>query len=130
MFVLLEVLGQLPDALRQDSDLDFCRTGVLIVFAKLLDRLGFRLGIQSSLFRACAFLTEQMGIQDDLPLSTLPARLLRCFSFANSGSSKHKDTTRHRGIGTWTTFVRRMASEIPEHSAEECGEFRETANEP
>ncbi len=54
VFVLLEVFRQLPDAFSKECDLDLGGTGVLLVLAKLLDRLRFRLGVQYDLFRAGA----------------------------------------------------------------------------
>ena len=54
VFVLLEMFCQFPDAFGEECDLDLRRTGVLLVLAKLLDRLRFRLGVQYGLFRASA----------------------------------------------------------------------------
>ena len=54
VFVLLEMFCQFPDAFSKNCDLDLRRTGVLLVLAKLLDRLRLRLGVQYDLFRASA----------------------------------------------------------------------------
>ena len=61
MFVLFEMFSQFPDAFSEERDLDLRRTGVLLVFAKLLDRLRFRFGVQYDLFRACA--VRKWGIE-------------------------------------------------------------------
>ena len=61
MFVLLEMLSQFPDAFGKECDLDLGRTSVLLVLAKLLDRLRFRLGVQYDLFRAGA--VRKWGIE-------------------------------------------------------------------
>ncbi len=65
VFVDPEVFGQFTDSFREDCDLDLGGTGVLFMFAKLLDRLSLDLGFQSFLFRASA--DREFGFLDDLP---------------------------------------------------------------
>lgn len=66
VLVNLEMLCQFPDAVREDRDLDLSRTSILLVLAKLLDRLRLRSGVQS-LSLSCKR-CSQVGFEDDLPL--------------------------------------------------------------
>ena len=72
MLVHFEMLCQLPDPVCKDRDLDFSRTGILLVLAKLLDRLRLRSGFQSLLFHASA--VRKWGLKTIRHYSALPAR--------------------------------------------------------
>jgi hypothetical protein len=41
LFVLLKVFGQVIDALREQRNLDICRTGILFMQLKIANRLCF-----------------------------------------------------------------------------------------
>lgn len=71
VLVNLEMLCQFPDPVRKDCDLDLSRTGILLVLAKLLDRLRLRSGFQSLLFHASA--VRKWGLKTICRYSALPA---------------------------------------------------------
>lgn len=71
VLVNLEMLCQFPDPVRKDRDLDLSRTGILLVLAKLLDRLRLRSGVQSLLFHASA--VRKWGLKTICRYSALPA---------------------------------------------------------
>ena len=73
VLVHLEMLCQFSDPVRKDRDLDLSRTGILLVLAKLLDRLRLRSGVQSLLFRANA--VSKWGLKTICRYSALPALL-------------------------------------------------------
>lgn len=71
VLVNLEMLCQFPDPVRKDRDLDLSRTGILLVLAKLLDRLRLRSCVQSLLFHASA--VRKWGLKTICHYSALPA---------------------------------------------------------
>ena len=94
VLVNLEVFSKFPDPFRQNCDLDLGGTSILLVLAKLLDRLRLSLGFQSFLFRASA--VRKFGFVDDLPLLRPASAFFSLFlNSANSFSSNIKDTTRY-----------------------------------
>ena len=71
VLVNLEMLCQFSDSVRKDRDLDLSRTSILLVLAKLLDRLRLRSGVQSLLFHASA--VRKWGLKTICRYSALPA---------------------------------------------------------